>query len=165
MKNTLIFLVIFLISIGSCFSQYRAKEIKAIDIYCQKVENKKWLKIKDYGSIEGDSDTKLYYSKNGLQKIIHIIFGENIKTIITYYLINKKIVKVKETEHDYHGNYADPNLNKKETTVETTKSYFQKGKMFHQIGEDCGSSFTKEFLDSETLRLQNRYKEILSLVK
>jgi hypothetical protein len=163
MKNLLLFLFVFSISNGFC--QYRIKEIKAIDNLCNKLESKKWQEVKKYSLLEGDSETKLYYAENGLQKIRHTNFGETGKKIITYYLINKLIVKVAETEYQYHGNYADQTLNKKETTKETAKSYFQNGKMFHQIGEDCGSPFTQDFLDGETTRLKERYKEILGLAK
>lgn len=165
MKKTLIFLVVFLISIGSSFSQYKAKEIKTTDNLCHKLDSKKWFKVKKYNLIEGDSDTKMYYSKNGLQKIEHTNFAESGKKTIIYYLINKQIVEVSEIDYNYHGYYTDPNLGKKQTTEETTKSYFEKGKMFHIIDESCGSPFAKEYLDSETSRLKNRYKEILSLVK
>ncbi len=162
-KNLLFLIFVFPISNGFC--QYLIKEIKTIDNLCHKLENKKWLKVKKYSLLEGDSETRLYYAKKGLQKIRHTNFGETGKTIITYYLINKKIVKVTETEYQYHGNYADPTLNKKETTKETAKSYFQNSRMFHQIGEDCGAPFTEYFLGDETTRLQERYKEILGLVK
>jgi hypothetical protein len=163
MKNLLF--LIFLFSISTGFCQYRIKEIKSIDNLCNKLETKKWKKVKKYDLTEGDSGTNVYYTESGLQKITHINFRETGKNIITYYLVNKLIIKVSETEYNYHGNYADPTLNKKETTEETSKSYFQKGKMFHQIGEDCGSPFTQDFLDAETIRLQERYKEILGLIK
>jgi hypothetical protein len=157
--------IFFVFSISNGFCQYRIKEIKAIDNLCHKLDIKKWNQVKKYSLIEGDSGTKLYYAENSLQKLTHTNYGEIGKQIIIFYLINKQIVKVTETEYQYHGNYADTTLNKNKTTKETSKSYFQKGKMFHQIGEDCGSPFTKDFLDSETIRLQERYKEILRLVK
>jgi hypothetical protein len=163
MKNILFLIFVFSTSTGFC--QSRIKEIKAIDNLCSKLESQKWQKVNTYGLLEGDSETKLYYTENSLQKIRHTNFGENVKKIMTYYLINKQIVKVIETEYDYHGNYADPTLNKNKTTKEISKSYFIKSKMFHQIGKDCGSAFTQDFLDDETTRLQERYKEILGLVK
>jgi hypothetical protein len=162
-KNLLFLIFVFSISNGFC--QYRIKEIKSIDNLCYKLKTKKWLKVKKYDLIESDSGTKLYYSENGLQKLTHTNYGEMGKKIITYYLINKQIVKTTETQYCYHGNYAVTTLDKKETTKEISNSYFQKGKMFHQLGEDCGSPFTKDFLDAETTRLQERYKEILELVK
>lgn len=164
MKNIWIFFFVSLISTGNCFGQYRTKEIKTINKLCHKLEIKRWLKIKKYDLIEGDSETKVFFSKNGLQKITHINFAESGKTIINYYLFNKQIVKVSETEYNYHGNYANPNLDKQATTIETVDSYFQNGEMFHQIGEDCGSTFTKEFLESEAIRLEDRYKEILNFI-
>jgi hypothetical protein len=165
MKKILIIFFIFSITIGNCYGQYRSKEIKTIDILCHKLETKKWIKIRKFDLIEGDSETKIFYSKNGLQKILHTNFAESSKTIIIYFMVNKQIVKVSETEYNYHGNYANTKLNQKATTIETLNSYFQNDKMFHQIGEDCGAAFSKEFLESETLRLYNRFKEILDLTK
>lgn len=155
----------FVFSISTGFCQYRIKEINLIDNLCHKLDTKKWQKVKKYSLLEGDSGTKLNYAENRLQKLTHTNYGEIGKQIITYYLINNQIVRVTETEYQYHGNYADTALNKNKTTKETSKSYFQNGKMFHQLDEDCGSPFTKYFLDSETVRLQERYKEILRLVK
>lgn len=86
--------------------------------------------------IEGDSNTKTYYSKKGLQKLSNTNFSESGKTIIIYYLIDNLIVKVSKTDYKYQRYYNNPNLDKKEATTEITKSYFQKDKMFQQIAED-----------------------------
>ncbi len=163
MKNIFVLAFVFLNLVS--FGQFRNKEIKTIDNLCRKLEPKKWFRIKKYDLIEGDSQTKIYYSKKGLQKIIHTNFAESGKKTIIYFIINKQIVKVSEIDYNYHGYYTDPDLDKKETTEETTKSYFQNGKIFHILDESCGSPFAKDYLDSETQRLKTRYKEILALTK
>lgn len=58
-------------------------------------------------------------------KKFHIAILQNLaKQLFLNFMVNKQIVKVSETDYNHHGNYANTNLNKNATTIETVTTHF-----------------------------------------
>ncbi len=177
-KQVFLLVLLFMSSIFS-YSQNENmdKELKPIRENFKKINTKNdWTKIDSLSLIDGDSNTILFYSKKGLEKLIHTNFGESGKIITEYYLLNGKLSFVLEQLHHYNMPYIVDSIVKadnpvieevfdpKKTTIEEDRSYFTNEKLIHQISnQDCGSSFAKSYLIAEGKRLKTEYKRILKL--
>jgi hypothetical protein len=178
-KQVFLLALFFTTSILSYPQNNMEKNLKPIRENFTKINTKKdWTKIDSLSLIDGDSNTILFYSKKGLEKLIHTNFGESGKIIIEYYLLNGKLSFVLEQLHHYNMPYVVDSIVKvdnptieeiydpKKTKIEEDRSYFINEKLIHQINnEDCGSPFAKSYLITEEKRLKTEYKRILKLAK
>jgi hypothetical protein len=165
MKN--IFCLLFLLtSLSSVICQERnAERIKPIRANFIKINAKKdWKKVLSLDLLDGDSGSVFYYSKNGLEKLIHTNFGESGKLITEYYLLSGKLSFVSEREFRYNYPAMTKEYDPKKTNIEHTKYYFENGKAFDVVSDqDCGSPFASDFVTAESKRLNEEFNRILKL--
>jgi hypothetical protein len=162
-----ILLLLFLItSFSSAICQERnAESIKPIRTNFNRINAKKyWKKVDKVDLLDGDSKSLFYYSKNGLEKLVHNNFGESGKLITEYYLLNGKLSFVSGREFRYNCHPAMKEFDEKKTNVEQTKYYFENGKIFDVTSDqDCGSPFAGDFVAAENKRLNEDFNRIVKL--
>jgi hypothetical protein len=166
MKKIILLSILFLITFGNAFSQERnAERIKPIRANFIKINAKKdWKKILSLDLLDGDSGSVFYYSKNGLEKLIHTNFAESGKLITEYYLLGGKLSFVSEREFRYNYPAMTKEYDPKKTKVEHTKYYFENGKTFDVVSDqDCGSPFASDFVTAESKRLNEEFNRIVML--
>ncbi|MBS1915199.1 MAG: hypothetical protein JST87_02920 [Bacteroidetes bacterium] len=142
------------------------KRINSTVKWTKKIKKDLWI------STEG-GDAVYYYSGNKIEKITARVFGEMGQSLTEYYLLNGQLSFVFEKEYHYNRPfYYDSALAKenndtayddKETEIIETRSYFENGKLIHQLNnQDCGSPFSDAYLKEEQKRIKEEYKEILN---
>ncbi len=120
-------------------------------------------------------EATFYYSNRGLEKIITLQFGETFQQLSEYYLLNGKLSFVFEKSYKYNRPmyYDTTAMNENNDTeafefekseIIEDRSYFDKGKLIHQISnQDCGSPFTEEYLFEEQKRIMAYFDKLIKL--
>ncbi|WP_395073995.1 hypothetical protein [Flavobacterium sp.] len=164
MKNLIFLLILATFSNAIC-QERNADEIKPIRDNFKRIDAKKdWKKVDTLNLIDGDSQSIFYYSKNGLEKLIHTNFGESGKSITEYYLLKSKLSFVSEREFRYNYPAMTKEYDPKKTNVEHTKYYFENGNIFDVVSDqDCGSPFASDFVTAENIRLKEEFERIVKL--
>ena len=133
---------------------------------CQKINAKKdWKEVASFDLLDGDSGTVLYYSKMGLEKLVHTNFGETGKLISEYYLVNNQLSFVFEQHHRYNYPPSMKEYDPKKTEIDETRAYFENGVLFHETdNKDCGSLFDSDHIKAENKRIKEEFQRVLDLV-
>jgi hypothetical protein len=141
------------------------KRINSTTKWTKKAEKDLWI------STEG-GDAIYYYSGNKIEKVTARVFGEMGQSLTEYYLMNGQLSFVFEKEYHYNRPFYydstqarennDTAYDDKETKMIETRSYFDKGKLIHQINnQDCGSPFSDAYLSKEQKRIKEEFEEIM----
>ena len=123
-------------------------------------------------STEG-GEAVYYYQDGKLEKIITTAYGETYRLLSEYYLPDGKISFVYEKHLKYNrpfyydstamkGNLDTETFDLKKSELIEVRSYFEKGKLLHQISnQDCGSPFADDFLLAEQKRILQDYNRLV----
>jgi len=127
-------------------------------------------------STEGGEAT--YYFSNGvLEKIVTRHFGETSQQLTEYYLLNGQLSFAFEKSYKYNRpmyydsssmkeNKDDETFNFEKSEILEERSYFEKGKLIHQVNnQDCGSPFADDYLLEEQKRLTTNFDKLKALTK
>ena len=123
------------------------------------------------GSNEGGEVT--YYNWNDkLSKIITKEFGETYQVLTEYYLLDNKLSFVFQKGLKYNRSIwkNKPESSDKEvfdiekSEIVEKRSYFDKGKLIHQLNsEDCGSPMSEGYLQEEQVEIDKNFERILKI--
>jgi hypothetical protein len=173
MSKTILLLLVFSTSFQTFAQSNIDKALKPIKENFRRINNQKnWTKIDSASLIDGDSNTQLFYSKKGLEKLIHTIYGETGQWIAEYYFLNHQLSFVLEQAHRYNMppmitkldpvNYPEITelFDPKKTRITEVRSYFSKGKLIHQVDSE---SNTKVNLIAEEKRINAEFKRVKTL--
>ncbi len=166
MKNKILFVLLFTLFFLSLFGQSFYPEIKSIQLHYQKINSKKdWKEIASFDLLDGDSETVLYYSKIGLEKLVQTNFGEIGKLITEYYFVNNKLSFVFEQQYHYNYQPSMKEYDPKKTDIDESRNYFKNDMLFHQTNnKDCESPFASDYIIDEDKRIKEEYQRVLDLV-
>lgn len=96
----------------------------------------------------GTGEAKFYYQNGQLEKIITRHFGDRSQHLTEYYLLNKHLSFVFE-----------------KSEILEERSYFENGYLIHKIeSDDCGASFSNEFLLQEQQRIKSDYTKLIDFI-
>ena len=127
-------------------------------------------------STEGGA-AKYYYQKEKLEKIVARHYGETFQLLTEYYLLNGQLSFVCEKRHKYNRPlYYDSSAMKEnkdnqafdfdKSEIVEDRSYFRNGKLLHQINnQDCGSTFTSDYLHKEQTRIKADFDKLIDIKK
>lgn len=125
-------------------------------------------------STEG-GEARFYYHNGILEKIVERAYGETGQVLREYYLLNGKLSFVFEKSLHYNRPITWDEEQRKEmgdtevfdikkSEIMETRSYFQNGKLIHQLESgDCGAPFAEDYLKEEQQKLINNFSELLKL--
>jgi hypothetical protein len=166
MKNKILFLLLLSLLFSSLLGQELYPQIKSIRLQCRKIDIKKvWKEVASFDLLDGDSGTVLYYSKIGLEKLVHTNFGETRKLITEYYLLDGQLSFVFEKFIIYNFNPAMKEYDPKKSDIDETRDYFEKGNLFHKINnKDCRSLFASDYIVAEDKRIKEEFQRVIDLV-
>ena len=128
------------------------------------------------GSAEG-GEAKFYYENKQLKKIVTRLYGETFQSLTEYYLLNGQLSFVFEKTLRYNRPfYYDTTAMKenndteafdpKKSGVMEDRSYFENGKLLHQISnQDCGSPFSNDYLLEEQKRIKTDFDKLIVQAK
>jgi len=134
-----------------------------------------WTKIikKDFNESTEGGEANFYYSNGGLEKIVTRNFGETSQQLSEFYLLNGQLSFVFEKKCNYNRPiYYDSVAMKENEDTEVfdlkksefieDRSYFEKGKLIHQLNnQDCGSPFSDDYLSKEQMRITTDFGKLL----
>jgi hypothetical protein len=138
-----------------------------------------WSSIKEselWESTEGGV-AKFYFQNENLEKIVARHYGETFQLLSEYYLLNGELSFVFEKSFRYNRPIFFDSTAMKETNdtevfdmgksaIEENRSYFDKGKLLHQINnQDCGSPFADDYLIKEGERIKNDFQKLMALLE
>lgn len=127
-------------------------------------------------SLEG-GEAKFFYQNGQLEKIVTRHYGENFQLLTEYYLLNGQLSFVFEKRREYNRPMYYDTIAMKEnkdneafdydkSEIIEDRSYFENGKLFHQISnQDCGSPFTSNYLLEEQKRIKTNFDKLVSRTK
>jgi hypothetical protein len=157
-------------------NEYLLSKLKPIRENFKRINSiRKWSSVvtKDNNESTEGGEVKFYYLNGSLQKVIARQFGETFQNLNEYYLLDGKLSFVLEKSYKYNRPiYYDSTVMKENKDTETfnfnkseiieDRSYFQNGKMIHQISnQDCGAPFADEYLLQEEKRIKTEYAKLL----
>lgn len=161
-------------------NEYLIKELKPIRENFKRLNSiEKWTKIKVvelWESTEG-GEGKYYYQNKNLEKVITRNYGEMGQKITEYYLKKGELSFVFEKSYKYNRpfyynskakeeNNDTEEFNFEKSEIIEDRSYFNKGKLLHQLNnQDCGSPFANNYLLEEQKRLINEFEKLIELEK
>ena len=128
------------------------------------------------GSTEG-GEAKYYFQKAQLEKIVARHYGETIQLQKEYYLLKGQLSFVFERRHKYNRPlYYDSTAMKENNDTEAfdfdksevieDRSYFENGKLLHQINnQDSGSPFAYTYLLEEQKRIKAEFDRLIEQTK
>ena len=141
------------------FNEYFTEKLKPLRANFKRINSITNWTNKENKEISASGDggeAKFYYLNGQLEKIITRYFGETFQNLTEYYLPKGEISFVFEKSYNYNRPiYYDSAAMKESNDNETfdfekseiteDPSYFENGKLLHQINsEDCGSPFAKD---------------------
>lgn len=115
-----------------------------------------------------------FYLSSVLEKIVLREFGKNYQQLSEYYFLNGELSFVFEKHYKYNPsaesyssrtqvNTGSKQLDAEQAQLIEDRSYFEKGKLIHQINsQDCGSPFADDYLVEEQTRILAKLKGILA---
>jgi hypothetical protein len=160
------------------YNEYRVERLKPIRENFKRINSiAKWTStdtIELEESTEG-GEAIFYYSNGNLEKIIARHYGETFQQLTEYYLLNGQLSFVFDKTLKYNRpitydsasmkeNKDDQTFDMKKSTIEEDRSYFEKGKLIHQVNnQDCGSSFADDYLLGEQKRILPYFDQLRKL--
>ena len=118
-----------------------------------------------------------YYLSGQLQKIISRNYGETFQNLAEYYLLDGKLSFVYEKNFHYNRPiyYDSTNMienndtevfNFEKSEISEDRSYFEKGKLFHQIRSDkTAGILSKNDMTQEQKRITENYERLIDMLK
>lgn len=122
-------------------------------------------------------EAKFYYQNGKLEKIVTHQFGETFQKLNEYYLLNSRLSFVYERSYKYNRPmYYDSAAMKENNDTEAfdfkkseiieNRSYFDNGKLLHQLtNEKSSSPFSDEYLSEEQNRINKDFEKLIRLVE
>lgn len=171
---TLRIFILLLITASISFAQeeYMREQLEPIKQNFTKINTvKNWTKIikkELWESTEG-GEAQFFYQEDSLFKIVVRSFGETRQAIHEFYLLNGQLSfsYYKETIYNRPLLYDSTSMIEnndnqvfdiKKSEIIEERSYFSNGQLIRQINnQDCGSPFSKEYLDLEYKRLSELF--------
>ena len=153
----------------------RLKPIRANFKRINSIANWTTIKTKDIWETTEGGEAKFYYLNGQLEKITTRHFGETFQLLTEYYLLKGQLsfVFAKSYKYNrpiYHDSIAMKEMNDTETfdfeksEVVEDRSYFDNGKLLHQINsQDCGSPFADDYLREEQKRIKADFEKLIKL--
>ncbi len=137
-----------------------------------------WTDIKTIDTWETNEggEAKFYYLNGQLEKITTKHFGETFQLLTEYYLLKDKLSFVFEKSYKYNrpiyydttsakANNDKDSFEFKETDIIVERSYFDNGKLVHQLNnQDCGSSSSHSYLVKEEIRIKTEFEKLFKLM-
>ena len=122
------------------------------------------LNIEDE-SIEG-GEAAFYFQNKQLEKILKRNFGEMSQWLTEYYLLNGQLSFVFERRYQYNRYFLDKEFDFDKSEIIEDRSYFENGKLLHQINnQDCGSPFANDYLLEEQKRIKTYFDKLIRQTK
>ncbi|HLV46001.1 MAG TPA: hypothetical protein VKY32_03055 [Flavobacterium sp.] len=133
-------------------------------------------KLELWESAEG-GEARFYYLNNQLEKIVTQHYGETFQLLTEYYLLDDELSFVFEKHIQYNRPfYYDEKAMKENNDTEAfdwnksniieDRSYFKNGQLLQQTNnEDCGSSFSNDYLIEEQKRITENFERLIKLKK
>ncbi|HOF17176.1 MAG TPA: hypothetical protein PLF32_09350 [Bacteroidales bacterium] len=145
------------------------KRINAISNWCSIETEELWE------TTEG-GEAKFYYQKGILEKIVTHHYGETFQLLTEYYLLNGELsfVFAKHYQYNRHVYYDSTAMVENNDTevfdVEKSKitekrSYFENGKLFHQINQESDSPLTDDYLLQEEKEIKTYFDQLIGMTK
>ncbi|MBO9565676.1 MAG: hypothetical protein J7621_23070, partial [Niastella sp.] len=162
----------------TAYNDYLAAQLAPIRANFKRINSiSKWTSTSTKAleeTTEGGEAT-FYYVNGVLEKIATRHFGETFQQLTEYYLLNGQLSFVFEKALKYNrpiyydsaamkeGN-DDEVFDIKKSQVEETRSYFNEGKLLHQVNnQDCGSPFSSEYLAGEQKRFIATFEQLKTM--
>ena len=162
------------------FNDYLVERLKPIRTNFERINSiDKWSSItnKELWETTEGGDASFYYTNDDIEKIITMEYGETFQKVTEYYFLMDEISFVIEKTCKYNRQiYYDStamianndtevfDFEKSEVIVD--KSYFEKGKLIHQICDgDCGAPFSDDYLLEEEIRIKSKVNFLIPLEK
>ncbi|WP_445456431.1 hypothetical protein [Flavobacterium sp. HNIBRBA15423] len=159
------------------FLTIRLKPIRANFKRINSITNWTSIDTKELSESTEGGEAKFYYQKGQLKKIVTRHYGETFQLLTEYYLLNGQLSFVFEKRHKYNRPlYYDTTAMKENNDTEAfnidkseiieDRSYFENGKLLHQINnQDCGSPFADEYLLEEQKRIITYFDKLIGQKK
>lgn len=155
----------------------RLKPIKANFKRINSITNWALIDTKDLTESSEGGEAKFFYQNGQLEKIVTRHYGENFQLLTEYYLLNEQLSFVFEKRREYNRPMYYDTIAMKEnkdneafdfdkSEIIEDRSYFENGKLFHQISnQDCRSPFTSNYLLEEQKRIKTNFDKLVSRTK
>lgn len=153
----------------------RLKPIRANFIRINSITNWTSIDTKELGETTEGGEARYYYQNRQLEKIVTRHFGETFQQLTEYYLMDGQLSFVFEKSYKYNRPmYYDTKAMKENNDTEAfdfdkseiieDRSYFDKGKLLHQINnQDGGSPFADDYLVEEQKRIKTDFEKLIKL--
>ncbi|MBL0183884.1 MAG: hypothetical protein IPP96_16990 [Chitinophagaceae bacterium] len=164
----------------TAYNEYLAGRLKPIRENFKRINSiTKWTSVdkEDLDESTEGGEATFYYSSGVLEKIATRHFGETSQALTEYYLLNGQLSFVFEKSYKYNRpiyydsaamkeNKDNQTFNMEKSEVIENRSYFEKGRLLHQVNnQDCGSPFAKEYLLEEQKRLIADFDKLKTITK
>lgn len=162
------------------YNEYLADKLKPIRENFKRINSiLKWTSLfkKEIDESTEGGEAKFYYTKGNLEKIVTRNFGETFQQLTEYYLLNRQLSFVFEKSLVYNrpiyydstsmeDNNDNEAFDSEKSKIIEDRSYFEKGKLIHQVNnQDCGSPFAEDYLIEEQQRLIGAFEKLKALAK
>ena len=159
-------------------NEYLTKKLKPIRTNFKRINsigNWTTIKTKDIWETTEGGEAKFYYRNGQLEKITTRHFGETFQLLTEYYLLKGQLSFVFEKSYKYNRPmYYDSTAMKENNDTEAfnfekseifeDRSYFENGKLLHQLNnQDCGSPFAEDYLLEEQKRIKMDFEKLMKL--
>ena len=161
-------------------NEYLTDRLKPIRINFKRINSiKNWTSVDTEelsGSTEG-GEAKYYFKKVQLEKIVARHYGETFQLQTEYYLLKGQLSFVFERRHKYNRPlYYDSTAMKENNDTEAfdfdksevieDRSYFENGKLLHQINnQDRISPFADDYLLEEQKKIKADFDRLIEQTK
>lgn len=158
-------------------NDYLTERLKPIRANFKRINSiKNWTDIvveELFESTEG-GEAKYYYKNGRLEKIVARHYGETFQLLVEYYLLDGQLSFAFEKLRKYNRPlYYDTTAMRANNDTEAfdlskseiieDRSYFEKGKLLHQINnEDCGSPLADNYLLEEQERIKADFSKLMA---
>lgn len=159
-------------------NEYLTERLKPIRANFKRINSiSEWEAIykKDLSESTEGGEATFYYNEGHLEKITSKNFGETYQLLTEYYLLKGQLSFVFQKSYKYNRPiYQDSTATREMNDTETfdfemseiieDRSYFDKGKLLHQINsQDCGSPFAEDYLLEEQKRIKSEFEKLIKL--
>lgn len=154
----------------------RLKPIRANFKRINSISNWTTIKTKDILETTEGGEAKFYYLNGQIEKITIRHFGETFQLLTEYYLLKGQLSFVFAKSYKYKKPIYYDSISMKENNdtevfdfeksdVVEDRSYFDNGKLLHQINsQDLGSPFADNYLVEEQKRIKSDFEKLIKLV-
>jgi hypothetical protein len=162
------------------YNEYLVDRLKPIRKNFKRINSiSRWTSTykKELGESTEGGEATCYFSDGVLEKIVTRHFGKTFQQLTEYYLLNGQLSFVFEKSYNYNRPiYYDSSSMKENkdnqmfdferSEIVEDRSYFEKGKLIHQVNnQDCGSPLAEDYLFEEQKRLTTDFDKLKVLLK